>query len=310
MLMTSSNRPLRFAVALSGAKTRREWHDKIERVADSGFDAVHVPDHFGDYLSTAPALAAATTIRPDLQITSLVYDNDFRHPAVLAQEAAALAILSEGRFELGVGAGWLKTEYDQTGIRWHPGRERVQRLNEALKIIRPLLDGKEVTFRGKHYQIEGLQISAPPKPPRLLIGGGGPSMLNLAARHSDIVSIMPRALPSGGLDDDDLSSARFSEKIDRLAAMAEDRMHDLELHALIQAVVVTGNRQATLDQLAQDWDLPADFVADIPLVLVGSVEEVVKQVLERRRRFGFSYFTVFEEEMEAFSPIVARLKTG
>ena len=183
-------------------------------------------------------------------------------------------------------------------------------MDEALEIIRPLLDGEEVTLRGKHYQVEGLQISAPPQPPRLLIGGGGPRMLTLAARHADIVSVMPRALKSGGLDDDDLSSARFLEKIARLASTAGERMQELELHALIQALIVTEDRQAGLDQLARDWDLPADFVDDTPLVLIGSAEEIVEQVLDRRRRFGFSYFTVFEEAMEGFTPIVERLKTG
>lgn len=305
--MKTSDRPLRFAVALAGAKSRREWHDKIRRVADSGFDALHVPDHFGvDYLSTSSALATVTTLHPELHITSLVYDNDFRHPAVLAQEAAALAILSEGRFELGVGAGWLKTEYDRTGIPWHPGRQRVDRLTEALEIITPLLRGEEVTFRGRHYQVEGLQISAPSQPPRILIGGGGARMLGLAARHADIVSVMPRALPAGGLDDDDLSSARFSEKITRLTSLAGER--ELEIHALIQAVVVTNDREAGIDQLAREWDLPAGFIVDVPLVLIGSTEEVAEQVLERRRRYGFTYFTVFEEAMEDFTPVVERLK--
>ena len=297
-------RPFRFAVAISKATSAREWRDKLSRLSDLGYDAVHVPDHFGDYISTGPALASAAALQPDLHITSLVYDNDFRHPALLAQEAATLAVLSDGRFELGLGAGWLKAEYERTGIPWRPGRERVEKLEEALHVIAPLLRGEEVTFRGKHYQVEGLQISAPPRPPRVMIGGGGPRMLALAARYAEIVSVLGRALPDGGLDEQDWSFARFRRKVEHLTELAGDGMERIELHLLIQVVVVTDDRDREIERLAEEWDATPNEIGDSPAVVVGSLDEIAHQVRELRRLLGFSYFTVFEEHMDVFAPVI------
>ena len=302
-------RPFRFAVAISSVASAREWRDKLSRLSDLGYDAVHVPDHFGDYLSTGAALASAAALQPGLHITSLVYDNDFRHPTLLAQEAATLAMLSDGRFELGLGAGWLKAEYDRTGIPWRPGRERFDKLEEAVNVIAPLLRGEEVTFRGKHYQVEGLKILAPPRPPRVLIGAGGPRMLALAARHADIVSVLGRALPDGGLDEQDWSFARFRRKVEYLMEVAQGREDHIELHLLIQAVAVTEDRDREIERLAKEWEASPDEVADSPSVLIGSTEEIAHQVRERRRMLGFSYFTVFEEHMEAFAPVVRLCRT-
>jgi len=270
-----------------------------------------VPDHFRDHLAPVPALTAAALATTRLRVGSLVFSNDFRHPAVLAKEAATIDVLSGGRFELGLGAGWLREEYDQTGIRFDPPGTRVGRLEEAVTIIKGLLAGERVTFAGRHYAIADLEGRPTPvqRPhPPIAIGGGGRRTLSLAAREASIVGLVPRARRDGsGLDLNDLSDAATREKLEWVRSAAGERFDSLEINALIQAVAVADQRMAAADHLAARFKVGRGVVLETAYVAVGTIDEICETLRQRRERYGISYLTVFERDMEAFAPVVARL---
>ncbi len=303
-------RPFRFGVTAPTVDSGRAWVERARRVEQLGYSALVVPDHFRNQLASVPALAAAALATTRLRVGSLVFCNDFHHPAMLAREAAAIDLLSGGRLELGLGAGWLRAEYEQAGIRYDAAGTRIERLEEAVAIIKGLLAGERVTFSGRHYTISDLEGSATiqrPHPP-ILIGGGGQRTLAIAAREASIIGLVPRARrDGGGLDLNDLSEAATRQKIEWVRAAAGDRFDSLELNALIQAVAVSEQRTAAADQLASRFRVARDVVLETPYVLLGTIEEICETVRQRRDRYGISYLTVFERDMEAFAPVVARL---
>jgi len=304
-------RPFRFGVTAPSPDAGTDWIERARRVERLGYSILVVPDHFRDHLAPVPALTAAALATTRLRVGSLVFSNDFRHPAVLARDAATIDVLSGGRFELGLGAGWLRAEYDQTGIPFDAPGTRVERLEEAVTIIKGLLGGERVTFVGRHYTVTDLEgRPAPvqrPHPP-LAIGGGGRRTLTLAAREASIVGLVPRARRDGaGLDLADLSDAATREKLAWVRAAAGDRFDSLELNALIQAVVVSEQREAAADQLAARFKVTREIVLESPYVALGTVEEICATLRQRRERYGISYFTVFERDVEAFAPVVERL---
>ena len=304
-------RPFRFGVTAPTPTAGTDWIARARRVEQLGYSILVVPDHFRDHLAPVPALTAAALATTRLRVGSLVFSNDFRHPAVLARDAATIDVLSGGRFELGLGAGWLREEYDQTGIPFDAPGTRIERLEEAVPIIKGLLAGERVTFAGRHYTIADLEGRPTPvqRPhPPIAIGGGGRRTLTLAAREATIVGLVPRARRDGsGLDLADLSDAATRQKLEWVRAAAGDGFDSLEINALIQAVAVTDQRTAAADQLAARFKASRDVVLETPYVLVGSVEEICATLCERRERWGISYLTVFERDMEAFAPVVARL---
>ena len=301
----------RFGVQCSLAASRREWQEKARRVEALGYQVFLVPDHFGEQLAPGPALLSAADATESLRIGALVFDNDFRHPALLAKEAATLDLLSEGRFELGIGAGWMRSEYEQAGIPFDAGATRVARLEEAVPLIRGLWSGAPVSVAGRHYRVA--QLAGLPRPeqrpgPPLLIGGGGRRILSLAAREADIVGLVLRSRSDGaGLDLTDVSSAALDEKVRWVREAAGARFGALELNTLVQAVAVTSDRAHTAERLTRAFGLSADALLDTPYALIGSEPEIEGQLRERRARFGLSYYVVFERDMEAFAPIAARL---
>ena len=303
--------PFRFGVTAPTPSAGTDWVERIRRVEQLGYSILVVPDHFRDHLAPGPALTAAALTTTRLRVGSLVFSNDFRHPAVLAKDAATIDVLSGGRFELGLGAGWLREEYDQTGIPFDAPGTRIERLEEAVTIIKRLLAGERVTFAGRHYAIADLEGRPTPvqRPhPPIAIGGGGRRTLTLAAREATIVGLVPRARRDGsGLDLADLGDAATREKLEWVRAAAGARFDSLELNTLIQAVAVADQRNAAADQLAARFKVDRDVVLETPYVLLGTVKEISETVWRRRERYGFSYLTVFERDMEAFAPVVARL---
>ena len=257
-----------------------------------------------------PALTAAALATTRLRVGSLVFAVDFHHPAVLAREAAAIDQLSDGRFELGLGAGWLRAEYEETGIRYDPASTRIERLAEAIAIIKGLLGGERVTFAGRHYTItdlEGRTGAQRPRPP-LLIGGGGRRTLTLAGREADIVGLVPRARrDGGGLEWDDFGAGALEEKLAWVREAAGPRFAGLELNTLIQAAVVTDNAATAADQLAARFHTTRELVRECPYALVGTVEEICESIRARRERYGISYLSIFEQDAEAFAPVVGKL---
>jgi probable F420-dependent oxidoreductase len=249
------------------------------------------------------AAAGATTT---LRIGSYVYDNDFRHPALLAKEAATIDVLSEGRLELGLGAGWHKEEYDAVGIPFDPPGVRVSRLEESVEILLKLFEGGPVQFEGDHYRIDGHEGLPLPvqRPIPLLIGGGGPRMLKLAARRAQILGLVPPSLPGGGLDPDKFSADAMDAKIASFesALVSEGRTDG----GPERSVLVFQMYRSERDVPADDWVRP-DLVAESPYVLLGDDAAMADELIARRDRWGLSYIVCFERDLEQFLPIVRKL---
>ncbi len=307
--------PFRFSVHLGRSGSRAAFTEEVLRVAALGYDTVTVPDHPSGHLLWGPMLAVAATVAPSLRIGTFVLDNDFRNPAFVALEAASLDLLSDGRLDLGLGAGWLGKDYEMAGIPFEPAGVRVAKLAEAITLIRGAFGGEPFTFTGDHYRVSELggpeNVLSRPCPP-ILIGGGGRKMLTLAGQQADIVSITPIAKRDGsGLDVPDASAEAMDRKIGWLREGAGDRFDALTINILIQHLTVTNSATATakvLDTLSGEWELPAETLADSPLILVGTEDEIVQKLLARRERWGISYVSVFGPNMEAFAPIAARLR--
>jgi len=311
--MTSySQRPFRFGVTQSRAGSRREWVDAARRIEALGYSTLTVADHFPERLAVVPALMAAADATERLLVASWVFCNDFRHPAVLYKEAATIDLLSEGRLELGIGAGWLKSEYDMVGIPFDPPGVRVSRMFEAVRIIKGLASDGPFEFAGEHYRIAGFEGAPKPfqKPcPRLAIGGGGRRVLSFAAREADIVSITAKALPQGGLDGVDITFDATRRKVDWVRRAAGDR--DPELNVLIYTFEVTNDREAAAERHARELHglSPADVLAS-PHVLMGTVDQMVEDLQQRRRDLGISYVVLNTNVLahtEQFAPVVAAL---
>ena len=304
--------PFRFGVTVPIVAAGAAWAERARLIERLGYATLHVPDHFREQLAPVPALTAAALATTRLRVGALVFCNDFRHPVVLAKEAATLDVLSGGRFELGLGAGWLRAEYEQAGIPFEAPGTRVDRLVESIGIVKGLLGGEPVTFKGRHYTITGLEgrprPAQQPHPP-LVIGGGGRRMLTLAAREASIVSLVPGARrDGGGLDRADFGEAATRQKVAWVREAAGDRLASLELHTLIQAVIVTEDRATAADQLAARFSgLSRDVILESPYVLAGTVDEICAMLRRRRDEYGISYVTVFDRDAEAFGPVVERL---
>jgi probable F420-dependent oxidoreductase len=303
-------KPFRFGVQSRSAGPRAPWLETVRRVEALGYDTLMWPDHFVRGFEPVAAMAAAAIATEKLRLSGFVFDNDFRHPVVLAMSAGSIDILSGGRLELGVGAGWLKEEYDLSGIPFDPASVRIARLAEAIQILKGLLSGERVSFAGEFYTIDGLRI--PPAPvqhpyPPLIIGGGSPKILELAAREADIVGITTRALPDGAKDALDMTAGATERKIGWVRAAAGDRFNQIELNTICPTVEITHDRRAAAERIAADLPVSAADVLESPAVLLGTVEEIVDTLRERRERYGFSYIVVLEPVMEAFAPVVERL---
>lgn len=307
-------RPFRFGVSVNQPRPKSEWIALAQRVERLGYDTLVMPDHFGPRFTIAPALVLAAHATTRLRVGSFVYDNDFRHPALLAQEIATIDVLTEGRFDFGIGAGWLKSEYDAAGLSFDAGRIRVERLAEALALIKSLLRGEPVTFEGQHYRVHDLSAGFTPrqKPhPPIVIGGGGRRLMTLAAEHADIVSVMPRSRADGsGLDETDATETAFLEKIGWIKEAAGDRVPRIELNTLVQVVKITDDAQLEAERLSREWKAPVSAVMASPLLLIGTVDDIARQLDQRRERLGISFITVFEKDLDSFGRVIGCLRSA
>ncbi len=306
MSISRSPRPFRFGVVTTNGtdRSRRRWTEYAREVESLGFGVLLVADHYGNGTVCTPRLAAAAAVTSTIRLGSYVYDNDFRHPVLLAREAAEIDVLSEGRMELGIGAGWSKDEYDSVGVRFDNGPIRVDRYEEAVGIIRALHNGDTVTQHGTHYQLADCALSVEPvqRPIPLLLGGGGPRMTRFAAKTADTVAFVPRSLPGGGIDPSEFSESAFDAKIAILDGATETRA-DRGPERGILAFEMHHN----VDQIPEnDW-APRDVVANGPYALVGDTSHIVDTLLERRERWGLSYWTCWEDDIDAFAGVVAAL---
>jgi probable F420-dependent oxidoreductase len=303
----------RFGVNVRSAGPAADWIALARKVEDLGYSTLNLPDHLTARPAPMPALASAATATTQLRVGTLVLNNDFRHPVLLAREAATLDVLSEGRFELGLGAGYMKAEYDEAGLRFDRGGVRVERLAEAVAIVKGLFAGDAVTFAGRHYQVAAHKIYPlpvqRPRPP-ILIGGNGPRLLGLAAAEADIVGFTGITFARGGVEPDlsGFRAAEVDERVRLVRQAAGARFDQLELNALVQRVIVTEDRRGAAEELAQRWiGLTPDDVLASPFTLLGSVDEMVTQLIAQRARWSLSYYIVFDSVIDVFAPVVERL---
>ncbi len=308
-------RPFRFGVSVRSARSRAEWAEKARKVEDLGYSTLTVPDHLTDLMAPIPALVSAAAATTHLRVATNVLNNDLRHPVLVAREAATVDLLTDGRLELGLGAGSIRSEYAEAGMPFDAGGRRVERLAEAVTVIKGLLKGDQVTFAGRHYRVTGHTLAPLPlqKPrPPIMIGGNGRRLLTLAAREADIVGFSGITFRGGGAVPPDLSGWRVSEVDERVRLVrevaGEERYARIELNALVQQVIVTNHRRSAAEQLtSRSTQLSADEILASPYVLIGGIDQIIEDLHARRERWGISYYVVHEPYLDTFAPIVARL---
>ena len=311
--MTMPHRPFRFGVQADATGSRSEWTELARKVEDLGYSSMTMPDHFGGQLAPVPALQCAADATTTLRLGALVYDNDYKHPVVLAKELATMDVLSDGRVEIGLGAGWMISDYEQSGIPYDPPGVRVSRFIEGLHVIKHALGPDEFSFTGDHYTITGYNGMPKPvqSPPPVLIGGGGPRVLRFAAREADIVGI--NATMTSGAVDASTFETMTAEAVDgkveivRDAATEAGRLESIEMNIRAFMVFVTDDVPQAMSTLSDFTGAPVNVIADSPFALVGTAEQIAEQLVARRERWGFSYVIVGQNDVEPFAPVVAAL---
>lgn len=305
--------PFRFGVSAREIHSAADWTERARRAELLGYSTFLVPDHLVSIPSPFTALAVAACATTHIKVGTFVLNNDFRHPVIVAREAATLQMLSDGRFELGLGAGHMHSEYEEIGIPYDAAGVRVGRLEEAVRIIKALLAGEEVTFRGAHYRVNrhrGWPLATQKSRLPVLIGGHGRRLLSLAAREADIIGLTGFTARAGGTRPDPTGffEAGLEERLALVRSEAGRRFQEIELNVLVQRVVVTEDRERTARELVGKLpEVPVKELLRTPFTLFGTHDEVVEQIRGFRRRYGLSYFVVFDSYMEAFAPVIAGL---
>jgi probable F420-dependent oxidoreductase len=308
-IMTNDRPLFRFGVVVERAQSRNEWIAKARRAEELGYATFLVPDHIDKDIAPLVALTIAAEATTTIRVGSFVFDNDLRHPAILAKEVATLDMLSGGRFELGLGGGYLQTDYTQTGIPFDAPAVRISRFEEALHIIKKLFTEETVTFSGQYYTITDMRgIPRPvqrPHPP-IYVGGGGKRVLSIAAQEADIVGFVPRNSRTG-LNMKNATAQATLQKLEWVRATAGERFHQLELSSMVFLVIVSEDRSHTAQHVAGRFGLSAEQVLTSPQMLIGTISQISEDLQARREQFGISYIEVLEENMEKFAPVVAHL---
>jgi probable F420-dependent oxidoreductase len=320
--MTFTARPFRFACQAYSATSAGQWRDLARRVEANGYSALQVADHYigpgpkldptnhpVQELAAIPAVAMAAEATGSLRIGCRMLCIDYHQPVVLAKQAATLQMLSEGRFELGLGAGWLRAEYEAMGIPFRPAGERIAKLAETLELVRQFFAGGEVDVAGEHVHAEGFAARPVVDPPPIMVGGGARRVLGLAGAKADIVSINFDN-SSGMIGPAGFASSteeKTREKIEWVRAGAGPRFGDIELETAAYFVAVEGGSGPSADRLSAVTGMTLDELRAFPHALVGSVDAICEELDRRRAEFGFSYVTVGDAVAEDFAPVVARL---
>jgi probable F420-dependent oxidoreductase len=305
-------RPFRFGVQLFTADSAKDWTERARRAEQLGYSVLTMPDHVAEHLAPIPALAAIAASTKSIRLGTMVMSNDWRNPVLLAREAATLDWLSGGRLEFGVGAGWLGQDYTRMGVPYDAPGVRIDRLGESLEIMKDLLSGKTITRSGRYYHVVDASSypAAIQKPhPPIAIGGGSRRILSLGGRLADIVNVHANigAGQRGEAARPDWGELAVDERINWIREGAGDRFKEIELGLRVPMAAVTDRREVAAAQLGSRSQLGASEVLASPYALVGSVESISHDLLERRERFGFSYFLWNESELEAMAPVVSRM---
>ena len=313
-------RPFRFIVSMPRlADGVAAWQSALRRIEDRGYSTVAISDHFTQGWAMEPlaTLAAAAAETERVRLLTLVLGNDYRHPVLVHKAAATIDVISGGRLELGLGAGWLRAEYEAAGLAYDAPKTRRERLEESVAVIKGLFGPDPLDFTGTHYRITALDGLPKPvqKPhPPIAIGGGGPRMLELAGRVADIAGVYA-TLARGSHDVHqvvDMSPASVAAKVESVRTGARAAGRDpadveLELSLLLCRVVASAREtQEVLDRTAAAWRVSSTTVAASPAVLVGQLDQCVDRLLECRERYGVNYIHV-GTDIENAAPLVARL---
>ena len=308
----STHRPFRFGVQASNAANRKDWVELAKRIEGYGYDVLTMPDHFGDQLAPVPALMTAADATSTLRVGALVWDNDYKHPLVLAKELATMDVLSDGRVEIGIGAGWMISDYEESGMPYDSPKVRIDRFAEGLQVIKGALGADPFSHSGEHYTItnhNGLPKPVQSPCPPILIGGGGKRVLSLAAREADIIGING-TMTAGVIGPDAISTMTADAVDDKVAivrAAAGARIDQIEMNVRVFLVNVTDDRIGVMDKLSGGLGVPRSFMEQSPFALIGTREQMIDDIIARREKWGFSYLIVGPENVESFAPVVAAL---
>ena len=319
----SGPKPFRFGVQSYAPSSAKDWRDQVRAAESLGYSAFHLADHIigpGPALAATkhpvqsvaaiPAMAVAAEATSTIKIGCRVFCLDFRNPVIFAKEVATLDMFSDGRLELGLGAGWLRAEYDAIGLPFDRAGVRIDRFEEILALLRKCFADGELHVTGNHVHAVGFE--AVPKPangvPPIMIGGGSKRILGIAGREADIVSLnFNNASGTMGPGPASSTAELTAQKLQWIRDGAGPRFDDLEIEIGAYFTVVTDQRGATLDKMAPMLGLTPEQLAEHPHALLGSVESICEQIVERRERYGISYITVGRSAMEPFAPVIEEL---
>jgi probable F420-dependent oxidoreductase len=302
-------RPFSFAVFAFSARDGAAWTAFARRAESLGYDTLYVPDHLSGQISPIAALSAAATATTRLRIGPYVFANDFRHPLVMAREAATLDFLSGGRLELGMGAGWRRSDYQQLGYRYaEPGR-RIDRLVESLGIVKRLLAGETVTHDGPHYRLERARIAPMPvqRPVPIQIGAGGPRMLRLAAREANVVGLIPQFTRRGVPRLTDATEGALARKVALLRSEAGPRFDDLQLSIYCADAGMVGSGHSLLGSMGSAAKGALVAPVGSPYLLYGTLGGLRERLLRRREALGISHYAIPHHAMESMAPLLEAL---
>jgi len=304
------DRKIRFATQSGGQPTGADWLDRAKRLEDIGYATISMPDHMvGGAWSNLPALGAAAAVTTRLRLGNLVLDNDFRNPVVLAREYATLDVISNGRVEVGLGAGWYDRDYRSTGIRFDRGRVRVARLAEGVTLMKRLFTEDEVTFEGTYYRTSQSECRPKtvqqPRPP-FLIAAGGPQILELAGREADIVAVIA---PGAGVRPpapDDVAATGVRRQLDLVRAAAGARFAEIELSCFVD-VTLTDDREKTIAELAEKGNVDPAVLGSSVYRGIGTLDQIREHIVRVRRETGITYFCLRGPHVEELAPVVRDL---
>jgi probable F420-dependent oxidoreductase len=313
-------KPFRFGLAAARYNEPERWLALARRAEDVGYDVFMVADHL-PRLSTFPALMAAANATRTITLATYVLNQDFRSPGLLAHEAASVHLLTGGRLELGIGAGWARREYLQLGLQYDAAGVRVSRFEEYLHVVRGLLHATApFSYSGKYFSLEDcapLEGRLLP-PPRILVGGGSPRILGIAARLADIISVATRATADGRVDMPNIKLGAVDDKVRRIREAAGERFEHLELRVTIRDLHVTPDRRARARELLNTWaaapgmanvdQLTEEDVLESPFVAIGTPEQIAEQFERGRERWGFAFLEIYNSDFEVVGPVLEKLK--
>ncbi|MGE0666969.1 MAG: TIGR03621 family F420-dependent LLM class oxidoreductase [Sphingomonadales bacterium] len=317
-------KPFRFSWQAFNATSAREWREKARRAEALGYSTFHVADHYlgpGPALAATnhpvqdiaavPALAMAAEATSTINIGARVFCTGYRPAGILVKEAMTLDFLSDGRFELGLGAGWIRNEYEAMGIPFPGPGTRIKRLEETIRLAKAAMRGEMLAVEGEHVRAVGYE--ALPLPPRgrvpLIVGGGAPKVLGIAGREADIVSINFNN-HTGRIGPESLANSTYAETRKKLGWIrdgAGSRFDGIELEIGMIFVALDDSQRAAAEIWARMFDITLDDLKDCPHALIGSVDSVCDDLQRLREEFGISYVNVQDQYGEAFAPVVARL---